>query len=190
MLSDPHTLIVWLWLAFGIVWTAAALSTKQTRRRETAVASVLHLAILMLALGLVFEAPLRPGLLNAFFIARTPVVEWIGVGLTAAGLGVAVFARAMLGRNWSGTVTVKEGHQLIRRGPYALVRHPIYSGLALAMLGTAIFYARVGALGGFALALFAWRIKSRAEETFMEQEFGAEYAEYKRRVKALIPWVW
>jgi protein-S-isoprenylcysteine O-methyltransferase Ste14 len=71
-----------------------------------------------------------------------------------------------------------------------VVRHPIYSGFALALLGAAIVYNRVGALLGVAVALLGWRLKSRIEEAFMEQEFRAEYALYQRRVKALIPWVW
>jgi protein-S-isoprenylcysteine O-methyltransferase len=138
----------------------------------------------------VFKTSLRPGPLNAFFIAPTPVTEWVGFGLTVAGVGIAVLSRVFLGRNWSGTVTVKVDHQLIRRGPYAMVRHPIYSGLALALLGTAVYYARVGCFGGVALAVFGWRLKSFTEEAFMERQFGAEYTEYKRQVKALIPLVW
>lgn len=190
MLFDPQRLIVWLWIALAVVWAAWASGAKRTTRREPAAASVLHLAILMLSLGLVFKTSFRPGPLNAFFIAPTPFVEWAGLALTAAGIGIAVFARAFLGRNWSGTVTVKADHRLVRRGPYAVVRHPIYSGLTLALLGTALFYARVGALLGVALAVFGWRLKSYTEEAFMEREFGAEYAEYKRRVRALIPMVW
>lgn len=143
-----------------------------------------------LAYSLVFKTQFRPGPLDSFFIAPTRAVEWAGLGLTAAGLGIAVLARVTLGRNWSGTVAVKVDHQLIRGGPYAVVRHPIYSGLALAPLGTAVFYTRVGCLLGVALAVIGWRLKSPTEEAFMEREFGAEYAAYKRRVKAPIPLVW
>jgi protein-S-isoprenylcysteine O-methyltransferase Ste14 len=179
-----------LWISLGVFWTAGALGAKPARLHEPPVASVLHLAVLVLSFGLVFKRSFRPGPLNAFFLAPTPASQWTGLALTAAGIGIAVLARVILGRNWSGTVTVKRDHQLIRRGPYAVVRHPIYSGLALALFGTAVFHARVGSLAGFALALLNWRLKSLAEEAFMEREFGADYAEYKRRVKALIPLVW
>jgi protein-S-isoprenylcysteine O-methyltransferase len=190
MPNSLHPILVSLWIAGALVWAVGALTAKRARRREPPAARMMHLAIAILAYGMVFRASFRPGPLNAFFIAPAPAVEWTGLALTAAGLGIAIFARVVLGRNWSGTVTVKQDHQLILRGPYAVVRHPIYSGLALALLGTAIFYARVGGLLGTALAVFGWRLKSYTEEAFMEREFGAEYAVYKRRVKALIPLVW
>jgi protein-S-isoprenylcysteine O-methyltransferase len=190
MWNEPDRIITSLWILAGIVWAVGALTTKQTRRNEAVVWRILHLAIMVLAFGLVFGESFRPGPLNAVFLPATPAVQWTGFGITVAGIGVAVLARIMLGRNWSGMVTVKEDHELIRNGPYALVRHPIYSGLLLALLGTAVFYARVGALLGVAVAALGWRLKSRIEESFMEQEFGPEYAEYKQHARALIPWVW
>jgi protein-S-isoprenylcysteine O-methyltransferase Ste14 len=190
MLLDPHRLITSLWILAGIVWAAGALSTKRTMRREHAATRLVHVFMLVLAFGLVFKDWFRPGLLNAFFIVPTPAVEWSGVALTAAGIGLAILSRIVLGRNWSGMVTLKENHRLIRSGPYAVVRHPIYTGLLLALLGAAISCGRVGALLGVAIAAVGMRIKSLVEEGFMEREFGAEYAEYKRRVKALIPLVW
>jgi protein-S-isoprenylcysteine O-methyltransferase len=187
---EPWRLITSLWIVVGIVWAAGALTTKRTVRNEPVAIRVLHVAIMALAFGLVFGDSFRPGPLNALFLPATPAVQWTGFGITVAGIGIAVLARIMLGGNWSGTVTVKEDHRLVRSGPYAVVRHPIYSGLALALLGTAVSQARMGALLGVAVAVLGWRFKSRIEEAFMEQEFGAEYAEYKRQVKALIPLVW
>jgi protein-S-isoprenylcysteine O-methyltransferase len=143
-----------------------------------------------LAILLVFKNQFRPGVLNTFFIAQTPMVEWTGVALTAAGIALAIYARITLGRNWSGRVTVKQDHELIRRGPYALARHPIYTGMILGLLGAAVDVARVGALLGVALAVLGLRMKWRIEEQFMETQFGAEYLDYKRHVKALIPFVW
>jgi protein-S-isoprenylcysteine O-methyltransferase Ste14 len=111
------------------------------------------------------------------------------LALTLAGAGFAIWARAYLGRNWSAIVTIKEDHRMVRSGPYALVRHPIYSGFLLALLGSALALGEVRGLVAVALAFLAWWFKSRLEEQFMEQRFGAEYAVYKRRVKALIPFV-
>jgi protein-S-isoprenylcysteine O-methyltransferase Ste14 len=118
-----------------------------------------------------------------------PAIAWTGLALTVIGCAFAIWARLSLGRNWSGTVTVKEGHQLMRRGPYAVVRHPIYSGGLLALLGTALVVGELRGLLGVALAFLGWGTKLRLEEAFMSEQFGAEYTRYRREVKALIPFV-
>jgi protein-S-isoprenylcysteine O-methyltransferase Ste14 len=112
---------------------------------------------------------------------------WVGAALTAAGLLFTVWARVHLGTNWSGTVTLKRGHELITSGPYAFVRHPIYTGLLLAFLGSAL--ARDEWRGVLALALVAlalWR-KLRNEERWMREQFGDAYSAYSKRVAALVP---
>jgi protein-S-isoprenylcysteine O-methyltransferase Ste14 len=86
-------------------------------------------------------------------------------------------------------VTIKQNHQLIRQGPYAIVRHPIYSGFLLGMLGTALALGEWRGLAGLALAFIGWGTKSRMEENFMAGQFGSAYIEYQREVKALIPFV-
>jgi protein-S-isoprenylcysteine O-methyltransferase len=95
----------------------------------------------------------------------------------------------MLGGNGSATVTVKPDHRLIRQGPYTIVRHPIYTGFLLGLLGTALALGELRGIVGLALAFIGWRMKSRLEEAFMAAQFGAEYTEYQREVKALIPFV-
>jgi protein-S-isoprenylcysteine O-methyltransferase Ste14 len=122
-----------------------------------------------------------------------PDATWAGalsVVLTAAGIAFAIWARFTLGRNWSGNVTVKEGHELLRRGPYALARHPIYSGALLAILGTSLAVGTVRAVLLVVPLVFVLRFKMRNEEELMAGEFGEEYAEYRRRVKGLVPFVW
>ena len=111
------------------------------------------------------------------------------MALTAAGLLFAVWARQYLGSNWSGTVSIKKDHQLITNGPYALVRHPIYTGVLLALVGSAMAIGEWRAVLAFALASLAlWR-KLRLEEDLMHQQFGETYQAYCRRVPALIPFV-
>src|SRR6185312_13977721 len=108
-----------------------------------------------------------------------------------AGIAIAIWARRILGTNWSALVTLKEGHTLIRRGPYAYVRHPIYSGILLAAAGT--FLAVLPTLQGiisFCLLFVGFRLKSRLEERVLSQQFPDEYPQYFREVKALVPFIY
>ena len=109
--------------------------------------------------------------------------------LLAAGLGFAVWARRHLGRNWSASVVVKEDHALIRSGPYRRVRHPIYTGMLLAFLGTAVAVGEWRGLVGFVLAFVSFLLKSRMEEARMAETFP-EYAEYRRHTASLIPGIY
>jgi protein-S-isoprenylcysteine O-methyltransferase Ste14 len=109
------------------------------------------------------------------------------ITLTALGIALAIWARFYLGQNWSSAVSIKVGHELIQTGPYAWVRHPIYSGLLLAMIGTALGRPEPrSALAVFFLWLGFW-IKSRMEEKFMHKTFGPEYEAYSKSTGALIP---
>jgi protein-S-isoprenylcysteine O-methyltransferase Ste14 len=105
------------------------------------------------------------------------------------GLGFSALARAWLGRNWSAEVTVKDGHELVRSGPYALVRHPIYAGMLLALAGTALMVGKWRALIGLALVVVALLRKLTVEERFMTEQFGEVYAHYRAEVSALIPFL-
>ena len=125
------------------------------------------------------------------------VVPWQGHGqylaglvLVALGLGFSAWARALLGRNWSGTVTVKTGHELIVAGPYRLVRHPIYTGLLLAFLGTAVAQDQWRALLALLLVWLSFWRKWRLEEHFMQDTFGDRYRAYRAKVPAVVPWKW
>jgi protein-S-isoprenylcysteine O-methyltransferase Ste14 len=117
-------------------------------------------------------------------------VGLLSVAVTALGIGFAVWARFTLGRNWSGTVTVKKDHELVQRGPYAISRHPIYSGAVLAVLGTVMAFGTVRAALVVPVVVVAFRMKMAVEERFMTEQFGAAYADYRQRVKGLIPLVW
>ncbi len=112
-----------LWLSWLALWAAWSLGTKQTVRRESR-ASRLAYHVPLLAGAVLFALPwLGNGWLGIRLLPRSAQWFWIGTALVAVGLGFAVAARAYLGRNWSGTVTLKQGHELIRTGPYRLVRH-------------------------------------------------------------------
>jgi protein-S-isoprenylcysteine O-methyltransferase Ste14 len=113
----------------------------------------------------------------------------IGLALTILGLGFAVWARVHLGRFWSGMVTLKKDHELIRSGPYAFVRHPIYTGLLTAAAGTALARGTLAALLALGLIGVACWLKIRAEEKLLTNHFGDAYRDYRRQVAALIPFM-
>ena len=120
-------------------------------------------------------------------LPRTLATYWTGVALVFLGLAFAVWARRHIGSNWSGTVTVKENHVLVRTGPYAWVRHPIYTGLLVAILGSAVARGELRGVWAVLLCSFAFVRKLRIEERWMRQVFGAEYERYRTTVPALIP---
>jgi len=175
----------------------SALALKKTSRRQAAGSRLLHISILTTAMLLLFPdllfidkiGKLPVGPLARRFVPDSPAIAWAGLALTIAGCAFAIWARLLLGGNWSGSVTVKQDHQLIRKGPYAIVRHPIYSGFLLGMLGTALELGEWRGIAGLLLAFIGWGTKSRMEENFMAAHFGAGYADYQREVKALIPFV-
>jgi protein-S-isoprenylcysteine O-methyltransferase Ste14 len=188
--SDLGDVVVVAWLAFALVWLIAAFSAKITVRRQSAGSRMREVLPLFAAFLLLRSNPGLMRWLAARFVPHTFEWEICGVAVTMAGLGIALWARFYLGANWSATVTVKQDHELIRSGPYSVVRHPIYSGLLLAMLGTAIYVGEIRGLFAVALATWAWKMKSRVEEAFMESEFGEQYVVYRRDVKALVPFLW
>jgi protein-S-isoprenylcysteine O-methyltransferase Ste14 len=125
--------------------------------------------------------------LGARFLPAAGWVAPLGMVMTLAGLLFACWARHVLGSNWSAVVQLKQDHELIERGPYRHVRHPIYTGLLLAFLGTAVALGEWRGLLALAIVAVSFWRKLRLEERWLGEQFGAAYADYMRRVKALIP---
>ena len=189
MRTVSHILIPAMWLAWLAYWALAARGTKQTQRSEGLRSRLsYHLPLIAGAVFMAVPHVLGPQL-EGLFVARTPAWQALAVVLVALGLGFSAAARVWLGRNWSGTVTVKHGHELIRSGPYALVRHPIYTGMLLALIGSALMVGKWRALIGLALMLLSFLRKLRIEERFMAQEFGEDYARYREQVAMLVPFL-
>ena len=176
-----------MWLCWAAYWWAASRGAKPTERHEPLGSRLLHIVPLMLAVWLLWAQQVPGTLLNERVYPWAAWVFWVAALLTAAGLLFTVWARVHLGRNWSGTVTIKQGHELVTDGPYARVRHPIYTGLLAAFIGSAL--ARGEWRGVLAVVIVwaaLWR-KLRLEERWMAERFGQQYLAYRRRVPALVP---
>jgi protein-S-isoprenylcysteine O-methyltransferase Ste14 len=176
-----------LWLAWVAYWWIASRHAKATARSESMRSRLAHTMPLLIG-GLLMALPRLPvPWLYARFLPRTYVVYGLGVAALAAGLGVAVWARIHLGGNWSSVVTLKKDHELIRTGPYGLVRHPIYTGLLLALLGTVVALGEWRGLIALAFFIGGFLLKLKREERFLGELFGAQYQRYRVEVPALIP---
>jgi protein-S-isoprenylcysteine O-methyltransferase len=175
-----------LWVVFGLVWVAAWLWSKRTKERAPLAARLRYSFPIVIGSYLMVSDNL-PRWSRWRLIPDNPSVEVLAVLLTAVGIALAIWARFYLGDNWSGAVSIKIAHQLVRTGPYAWVRHPIYSGIIVAIFGTSLLKGRVAGAVATALFWLGFWIKSRMEEQFMVKTFGEEYVEYRRGTGALIP---
>lgn len=178
--------IIALWILFGLYWLVSAFKRKKTKRRESWGQRLVYVLPLVAAARL-----LRPeghyGWLGARFVPASPITEWTGVLLTAAGVAIAFWARWHLGANWSGVVTLKEDHELIRTGPYRAIRHPIYTGILLALFGTAVVAGEVRGLLAVAIAWASFYWKARREESFLTQEFGEKFGAHAKQTGMFLP---
>ena len=178
-----------IWWAWALYWWLSSRDVKATTRRESALSRLVHLGPMVIAAAILWAPALGVPLLDARWLPRTPWAFRIGTAVTLAGLAFSVWARRHLGRNWSAVVTLKEGHELVTSGPYAIVRHPIYTGLLLGFLGSAIARGRWSGLLAIALFFVSALRKYRLEERWMREQFGAAYDDYRARVKAIVPWL-
>jgi len=178
-----------VWIAFLLYWQIKAIDTKATKRLEPASSRILRVLIFLVAIVLLSTTriPLRWLYLPLWPQGIGPF--WLGAALTLAGILFAVWAREHLGRNWSRSVTIKQGHELIVTGPYAVVRHPIYTGILAGFLGMAIAISQVRGFIAFALIFLAFWLKLSMEEQWMRSQFGETYAVYARHTAALVPYL-
>ena len=190
MLRVADNLIISIWLAGMVFWLVASIGVKRAKFRAPPAQQVPY-HLISFASGVLMVGPLaHVGWLGHQLLPRNNAVEITGVGVLAAGMAFTLWARVCLGRNWSATVTLKEDHRLIRAGPYALTRHPIYTGLMTSMAGTGLALGETRHVLAVGLFVFAYWRKSRVEERWLLQEFGAEYQRYQQEVSALIPFIW
>ena len=182
-------LFLFMWLAFVVYWRVMSAGVKASTRVEAA-GSRLVRAILIVGGSALLILPRVPvAFLERRFIRPSEGSFWIGAAITAAGLSFCFWARRHLGHNWSSEVTLKENHELITSGPYALVRHPIYTGLLFALIGSALARGEWRGVLGVALIFAALWFKLRLEERWMREQFGPAYEAYSRKVAALVPYL-
>ena len=176
-----------LWMVWLVGWLLAAGWTARTVAHQSPASHLAHSVFVWLGAALLFfhltiGAPFQVNLLP-----DSAWIGWVGVVLVFLGLAFAGWARYFLGRLWSGAVTLKAGHVIVRSGPYAMTRHPIYTGLLLALIGTALVRGTIASLLGVVSIVIGIVLKIRQEESLLIGHFGEGYRAYLLQVPALVP---
>jgi len=185
--STASRFITACWVIFFLYWIAAAFTAKRTAERASWsgwwILLVVGVVMILRRGGKLFAG-------SAVLWTASPLVVVLADAITALGLCVALWARTILGRNWSADVVFKHQHELIDRGPYTFVRHPIYTGVLLMVLGTVVLWGTRTGVESLALVIIGLAVKAHLEERLLSKHFPTEYPLYRARVKAaLIPFV-
>ena len=175
------------WLIFLAYWAFASVRVNRMVRAEPAGDLVARFVVMLPAFVLLCSNDPRFGDLNRRFVPDDYSVFVAGSALTYAGVAFAIWARYHIAQYWSATVALRADHQLIRTGPYARIRHPIYTGMLLAVIGTAIAVGRYRGLIAFAMILAAFTWKSKREESLLAGQFGPAFEEHRRRTGFFLP---
>jgi len=177
----------WIWAGFGVYWIAAARRGKAEQTSERSWYRLSRIFLLVITFALLFSPRAGVGPLGRRFLPPLLLIAYTGFALALSGMGIALWARIHLGQYWSDKVVLKLGHQLITSGPYARMRHPIYSGVLLGVAGTALVVGEWRALLGFFLLLTNYAIKAKREEKILAGAFAGKFPEHKRRAGFLLP---
>jgi protein-S-isoprenylcysteine O-methyltransferase Ste14 len=180
-------LIGFPWIVFVIYWLAGAIKTRTTREKESFASRYVVLFIEVAGFVLVFSESAGVGFLGNRFLPQTLLGAIVGTVFTWLGLGLAIWARYHLAEYWSARVTIKEGHQLIRTGPYTHLRHPIYTGLILGTIGSALAIDKWQCVLGVCLVLVGYCLKAKKEESMLSLQFGEAFGEHKKHTGFLLP---
>lgn len=182
-------LILILWAGFFIYWWTSALLNWTPFKRAPSRFGFLTTMAVPAGVILVAFALVAPDLYTARVLPGLLPVAITGLLVTILGIGFAVWARVHLGKNWSSRPAIHENHTITRTGPYAIVRHPIYTGILTGILGTAIATGALLAFVTLFVIFVLFLIKIRMKEQFLLEEFGEDYERYRGEVRALVPWL-
>jgi protein-S-isoprenylcysteine O-methyltransferase Ste14 len=184
----PEIAIRFVWVAWFVSWMGAAWWSNRTVEKPPRDREMAYRLLSIVGAVLLFGIRSRPTQLVLW--QTNTVIGWGMAALNVVGFGFTWWARIVLGRLWSSTVTQKEGHHVVDTGPYAIVRHPIYTGITLASFAAAAESGTVLAFAGAAILTLSWYVKARLEEAFLREKLGKQqYDAYARRVPMLIPFV-
>ena len=196
MTLNVHAITGLCLILFWLYWTVSASSVKPIQETRGWLSGNWYSILLLIGFLLIinFKFLGRLGvpvtLLATPIVAETLLVNILSVILAFAGLGIAIAARRKLGRNWSGAVALKEGHELVTAGLYQYIRHPIYTGVLMMAAGVALSYGTLGAGLGYLVILAAILLKLRDEEALLSEHFPKEYSDYRRHTRRIVPFVW
>jgi protein-S-isoprenylcysteine O-methyltransferase Ste14 len=177
----------WIWALFGMYWLIAARRGKAERTSELSLYRLFRILLLVITFALLFSAWVRVGPLGWRFLPPLPAIAYAGFALALSGMAIAIWARIHLGQYWSDKVVLKVDHQLISSGPYARMRHPIYSGVLLGVAGTALVTGEWRGLLAFLLLLANYAVKAKREDNILAGAFAENFADHKRRAGFLSP---
>lgn len=178
----------------GVTWAGLGLSWVSPRKAEHSGENPLYRLVRLfvgaITFSLLFWRATAIGILGKRFVLDRNETAELGFALCITGLGLATWARIHLGRYWSDKVVIQAEHRLVRSGPYARMRHPIYSGVLLAIVGTALVVGEVRALLALVVMSINYTIKAKREDKILALRFGKEFRDYRAHSGLLIPRFW
>jgi protein-S-isoprenylcysteine O-methyltransferase Ste14 len=177
----------WTWIVFGLYWLIAARRVKAARTTESPVYRGFRLLLLAITFTLLFAKWTALGFLGRTILPRPHLLDYFGLILALAGLAIAIWARISLGQYWSDKIVLKIDHQLIRSGPYARMRHPIYSGVLLGVAGSALAVDEWRGVLAFLLLLTNYAVKAKREDKILGESFPKEFTDHQKNAGFLLP---
>ena len=187
--NETIALLKYLWDALAIVWLVTALMAKRNHLAEPHWRAIGRSIVLGGILYVLFEVPPHWHLLHRRIVPQGGGADVVGLAVMLLGTAFAIWARFALGTNWSSRATIKQDHELVIRGPYRIVRNPIYTGLFFALMGTAVVLGQVRHFIALPILLIVWALKIHNEQRLLREQFGDAYLQYCRDVRAFIPYV-
>jgi protein-S-isoprenylcysteine O-methyltransferase Ste14 len=184
---EPLTLISDAWIVLAIYWAISALRVKQMKYIAPTRVRVIQLVFLIPGAYLLYVRHTKLALLQIAVLPKLPTVTAIGVAVAWIGIALALWARYVLGSNWSAQVAIREGHELIQTGPYRFIRHPIYTGILTGTWGTAIAIGQLSAFFGVILITLGLAYKAKQEELRLQATFGEMWTAHQQRTGMFLP---